>query len=91
MRLFSVVLFSLFLSSGAFAQTEPNYYDLSNVLESLKSLKNSCPQTNPACDATCSNGMRRAMMMNNGGNVTAQQANALKDFWWKCYNTLMKR
>ncbi len=79
---------AIMLSSGAFAQTEPNYGDLTNVVKSFKSLSDSCQKTNPHCTTVCSNGIKIAMRMNNGGNITSQQKEILKSQWTKCYRTL---
>ncbi|MBN2779744.1 MAG: hypothetical protein JXQ74_01620 [Alphaproteobacteria bacterium] len=85
------VLFALvavMLSSGAFAQTEPNYGDITEVVKSFKVLADSCPESNPRCTTVCTDGIRLAIGMNNGGNITSQQRELLKAQWTLCYQTL---
>lgn len=83
-----LALLAVFLSSGAFAQTEPNYADLTEVVKSFKTLADSCPNTNPRCTTVCTDGINLAMGMNNGGNITSQQMELLKNQWTLCYQTL---
>ncbi|MHA1540743.1 MAG: hypothetical protein ACTSUM_01625 [Alphaproteobacteria bacterium] len=79
---------AIVFSTGAMAQIEPNYADMTDVIKSFKSLADSCQTTNPYCTTVCSNGIKLSMSMDNGGNITSHQREALKKQWMKCYKAL---
>lgn len=80
----------LMVSAQAFAITEPNYGDLSDVAKSCKALSDSCPETDPRCTTLCSNCINVALGMDNGGNLTSPQKETLKEAWWTCTNGVYK-
>ncbi len=73
------------MAGNAHAVQEPNYFDVTDVYNSLQKIRKTCPATTPECGVICSEALTVTMQMNNGGNVTPQKAAKLKKAWWNCY------